>query len=289
VKSRPEPGLWLEEIPSRYWINDVLIRVSSAPASVVPTSTSKSGTSGRARPYPFPWAIGHEFVGRIEAVGSNVADFFPGDIVSGEGHVVCGDAQLLRRPARHLCARTTASVSTAWAHSPNTSPSHDESVATPKASISMWRPFRPLRQRRPTARSFPVLGEDVLITGAGPIGSWPPPLPPTQARDTRHHRPQPLSPRAAKKLGVTHAVDVARQTLAEVQKALGMTEGSTSASKCPAARRLPRHARRMSHGARIAMLGIPAAEMSIDWRTVIFNMLTIRASTAAKCMRPGTR
>jgi len=280
VKSRKQPGLWLEEVDApRIGINDVLIRVRR---------TGICGTDlhiyrwddWAQRTIPVPLVIGHEFVGEIVEVGSNVADFYPGDIVSGEGHVVCGRCRNCLAGRRHLCARTQGvgvnrpgafaeyialPMTNVWRHHP--------SVVLDVAAI-----FDPFGNAVHTALSFPVLGEDVLITGAGPIGLM-------AAAVARHAGARfvvitdmnPHRLELGKKMGVTVALDVRQGTLAEVQKQLGMTEGfdvGLEMSGNPAAFR--DMIANMSHGAKIAMLGIPEGEMPIDWRTVVFNMLTLK-------------
>jgi threonine 3-dehydrogenase len=228
---------------------------------------------------PVPLIIGHEFVGEVAEVGSNVADFFPGDIVSGEGHVVCGRCRNCLAGRRHLCAKTEGvGVSRAGAFA--------EYISLPMTNI--WRHhepvnrdvaaiFDPFGNAVHTALSFPVLGEDVLITGAGPIGIM-------AAAVVRHAGARyvvitdvnPYRLDLAKKMDVTVALDAREGSLADVQKQLGMREGfdvGLEMSGNPAAFREMRA--NMSHGAKIAMLGIPEGEMAMDWRTVIFNMLTI--------------
>jgi threonine 3-dehydrogenase len=280
VKSRREPGLWLEDIDKpKIGINDVLIRV---------LKTGICGTDVHIyrwdewaqKTIPVPMAIGHEFVGKIVEVGSNVADFFPGDIVSGEGHVVCGRCRNCFAGRRHLCAHTQGV-------GVNRPGAFAEYIALPMTNI--WRHhenvdldvagiFDPFGNAVHTALSFPVLGEDVLITGAGPIGIMAAAV--AKHAGTRYTVITDINParlELACKMGVTLAVDVRHQKLADVQKQLGMTEGfdvGLEMSGSPAAFR--DMLANMSHGAKIAMLGIPAQEMSIDWRTVIFNMLTIK-------------
>ncbi len=280
VKSRREPGLWLEdvEVPP-IGINDVLIRVHS---------TGICGTDlhiyqwdeWAQRTIPVPMAIGHEFVGEIAAVGTNVADFYPGDIVSGEGHVVCGRCRNCLAGRRHLCART-AGVGV------NRPGAFAEFIALPMTNIWRHHPsvdrdiaaiFDPFGNAVHTALSFPVLGEDVLITGAGPIGLMAAAV--VRHAGARYVVTTDLNPyrlALAKQMGVTVGLNPQEGNLRDVQKQLGMTEGfdvGLEMSGNPSAFR--DMLANMSHGAKIAMLGIPASEMSIDWHTVIFNMLTIK-------------
>jgi threonine 3-dehydrogenase len=229
---------------------------------------------------PVPMTIGHEFVGRIVETGSNVVDFFPGDLVSGEGHVVCGRCRNCLAGRRNLCAHTQGvGVNRPGAFAeyialPMTNIwRHHESVPLDVAAI-----FDPFGNAVHTALSFPVLGEDVLVTGAGPIGIMAAAVARhAGARYTVITDVNPYRLALARKLGVTLAVDVRETSLPDVQKQLGMTEGfdvGLEMSGSPAAFR--DMIANMSHGARVAMLGIPSEEISIDWHTVIFNMLTIK-------------
>jgi len=280
VKSRREPGLWLEEIdPPRIGINDVLIRVLRTGICGTDVHIYKWDEWAQ-KTIPVPMAIGHEFVGRIVETGSNVADFFPGDIVSGEGHVVCGRCRNCLAGRRHLCAHTLGvGVNRPGAFAeyialPMTNLwRHHESVALDVAAI-----FDPFGNAVHTALSFPVLGEDVLVTGAGPIGIMAAAVAVhAGARYTVITDINPYRLDLARKMKVTRAVDIRDSNLPKIQKELGMTEGfdvGLEMSGNPAAFR--DMLANMSHGARIAMLGIPSGPMAIDWHTVIFNMLTIK-------------
>ena len=280
VKSQAARGLWLEDIPEpTYGINDVLVRVRYAGICGTDVHIYKWDEWAQAT-IQVPMAIGHEFVGRIVEVGSNVADFFPGDTVSGEGHVVCGRCRNCLAGRRHLCAKARGvGVNRAGAFA--------EYIALPMANI--WRHhesvpldvaaiFDPFGNAVHTALSFPVLGEDVLITGAGPIGIM-------AAAVARHAGARytvitdinPYRLELARKLGVTLAVDANRTKLSEVQKQLGMSEGfDVGLEMSGTAAAFRDMLENMSHGAKIAMLGIPIAEVAIDWRTVIFRMLTVK-------------
>ena len=225
-------------------------------------------------------AIGHEFVGRIQAVGENVAGFAPGELVSGEGHVVCGRCRNCLAGRRHLCAHTQGvGVNRAGAFA--------EYIALPMTNI--WRHhdtvpldiaaiFDPFGNAVHTALSFPLLGEDVLVTGAGPIGIMAAAVANhAGARFTVITDVNPYRLDLARKLGVSRAVNVTEAKLSDVQKQLGMTEGfdvGLEMSGNPSAFR--DMLANMSHGAKIAMLGIPSEPMAIDWNTVIFSMLTIK-------------
>jgi threonine 3-dehydrogenase len=280
VKSKREPGLWLEDVEKpQPGINDVLIRVKRAGICGTDVHIYKWDDWAQ-RTIPVPMAIGHEFVGEIVEVGSNVNDFHPGDIVSGEGHVVCGRCRNCLAGRRHLCAHTmgvgvnrpgafaeyiTLPMTNIWRHAP--------SIDLDIAAI-----FDPFGNAVHTALSFPVLGEDVLVTGAGPIG--------LMAAAVAHHAGaryvvvtdmNPFRLELAKKMGATIALDVSKGNLGDVQKELGMTEGFDIGLEMSGNGQAFRDMlTNMSHGAKIAMLGIPDKEMSIDWRTVVFNMLTIK-------------
>lgn len=280
VKARAERGLWLEDVPEPdYGINDVLIRVRR---------TGICGTDVHIYQWdewaqqtiPVPMVIGHEFVGEIAAVGSNVSDFKVGDLVSGEGHVTCGRCRNCLAGRRHLCANTSGV-------GVNRPGAFAEYIALPMTNI--WRHhagvpeeiaaiFDPFGNAVHTALAFPVLGEDVLISGAGPIGLMAIPI--VRHAGARYVVATDLNPfrlELARKMGATLAVDPRETPVAEVQKQLGMQEGfdvglEMSGSRAAFVEMLDN----MAHGGKIAMLGIPARPMEIDWRKVIFNMLTIR-------------
>jgi threonine 3-dehydrogenase len=280
VKSRREAGLWLEEIePPKIGISDVLIEVLRTGICGTDVHIYKWDDWAQ-RTIPVPMAIGHEFVGKIVEVGSNVNDFFPGDIVSGEGHVVCGRCRNCLAGRRHLCAHTQGV-------GVNRPGAFAEYIALPMTNI--WRHhegidldiaaiFDPFGNAVHTALSFPVLGEDVLITGAGPIGIMAAGVVQhAGARFTVITDVNPYRLELARKMGVTMAVNVHDVKLDAVQRQLGMTEGfdvGLEMSGNPSGFR--DMIANMSHGAKIAMLGIPSEDMTIDWRTVIFNMLTIK-------------
>jgi threonine 3-dehydrogenase len=266
VKSRREEGLWLEDIEvPKIGINDVLIKVLRTGICGTDVHIYK-WDSWAQQTIPVPMAIGHEFVGRIVEVGSNVADFFPGDIVSGEGHVVCGRCRncFAGRPGA-FAEYIALPMTNIWRH--------HEGVPLDVAAI-----FDPFGNAVHTALSFPVLGEDVLITGAGPIGIMAAAVAVhAGARYTVITDVNPYRLALAGKMGVTRAVNVRESKLPDVQKELGMSEGfdvGLEMSGSPAGFR--DMIANMSHGAKIAMLGIPSEEMAIDWRAVIFHMLTIK-------------
>jgi threonine 3-dehydrogenase len=280
VKSRPEPGLWLEDVPEpEHGINDVLIRVRRTGICGTDVHIERWDPWAQ-RTIPVPLVIGHEFVGEVVAVGSNVSDFHPGDLVSGEGHVVCGRCRNCMAGRRHLCAHSQGvGVSRPGAFA--------ELIALPMTNIWHHWPgidedvaaiFDPFGNAVHTALAFPVLGEDVLITGAGPIGCMAAAV--VRHAGARHvivSDPNPCRRALAERLGATLAVDPGARGLDEVQGDLGMTEGFDVAlemSGSPAA--LHQMIASMSHGGRIAVLGIPTEEIAIDWTQIVFNMLTLR-------------
>jgi len=280
VKSKEEPGLWLEEVDlPRTGINDVLIRVLRTGICGTDLHIYKWDDWAQ-KTIPVPMVIGHEFVGEIVQVGSNVADFHPGDIVSGEGHVVCGRCRNCFAGRRHLCAHTRGV-------GVNRSGAFAEFIALPMTNLWRHHPgvdldiaaiFDPFGNAVHTALTFPVLGEDVLITGAGPIGLM-------AAAVVRHAGARyvvitdlnPFRLELAKKMKVTLALNIQEGSLPAVQKQLGMLEGFDvgleMSGNSEAFRGMLAN---MSHGAKIALLGIPQSEMAIDWNTVIFKLLTIK-------------
>jgi len=280
VKSKREPGLWLEDIDvPKIGINDVLIQVLRTGICGTDVHIYKWDDWSQ-KTIPVPMAIGHEFVGRIVETGSNVSDFHVGDIVSGEGHVTCGRCRNCLAGRRHLCAHTLGvGVNRPGAFAeyialPMTNLwHHHASVPLDVAAI-----FDPFGNAVHTALQFPVLGEDVLITGAGPIGIMAAAVVNhAGARFTVITDLNPYRLELARKMGVTRAVNVKGTTLAAVQKELGMTEGfDVGLEMSGNAAAFRDMIANMSHGAKIAMLGIPSGEMAIDWNTIIFNMLTIK-------------
>ena len=280
VKSKAEPGLWLEEIPvPEIGINDVLIRVRKASICGTDVHIMKWDDWAK-RTIRVPMAIGHEFMGEIVAVGSNVNDFQPGQMVSGEGHVVCGRCRNCLAGRRHLCAHTSGV-------GVNRPGAFAEYISLPMQNVWVHRKsidpeiaciFDPFGNAVHTALAWHVLGEDVLITGAGPIGIMAAAVAVHAA--ARHVVITDLNPYRldlARKVGVSLAVDPREKSLAAVQKELGLTEGFDigleMSGNASAFRDMLAN---MAHGGKIAMLGIPPNEIAIDWNTVIFNMLTIK-------------
>ncbi|MGA2751137.1 MAG: L-threonine 3-dehydrogenase [Verrucomicrobiota bacterium] len=279
VKSKAERGLWLQEVPEpKVGPNDVLIRVDRTGICGTDLHIYKWDRWAQ-KTIPVPMVVGHEFVGEIVEAGSNVKDFFPGQMVSGEGHVVCGHCRNCLAGRRHLCADTKGI-------GVNRPGAFAEYLALPMTNVWLHNGvdpdiaaiFDPFGNAAHTALSFPVLGEDVLITGAGPIGIMAAAI----ARhagaryvvitDVNEYRLE-----LARKMGVTLAVNTAKENLKDVQKKLGMKEGfdvGLEMSGHPGA--FHDMIDNMCHGGKIAMLGIPSEPMAIDWNKVVFSMLTIK-------------
>jgi threonine 3-dehydrogenase len=280
VKKKAAEGLWLEDIPRpTIGINDVLIKVLRTGICGTDLHIYKWDAWAQ-RTIPVPMAVGHEFVGQIVEVGANVKDFHIGEVVSGEGHVVCGRCRNCLAGRRHLCKDTqgvgvnrpgafaeylSLPMSNVWVHDPS----------IPRDIQSIFDPFGNAVH---TALSFDVLGEDVLVTGAGPIGCMATAVVRhAGARNVVVTDVNPFRLELARKMGATLAIDPRSMTLAEVQKKLGMREGfdvGLEMSGNPAGFR--DLLSNMAHGGKIAILGIPEKEFAIDWNIVIFNMLNLK-------------
>ncbi|WP_428242893.1 L-threonine 3-dehydrogenase [Gynuella sp.] len=280
VKKEAAEGLWLENVPEpKPGINDVLIKVDRT--AICGTDMHIWNWDAWAqKTIPVPMIVGHEFVGEIVEVGSNVNDFRPGQLVSGEGHVVCGRCRNCMAGRRHLCADTSGI-------GVNRPGAFAEYVVLPMANVWEHRPdidrdvaaiFDPFGNAVHTALSFPLLGEDVLITGAGPIGIMAVAV--CRHAGARHVVITDINPdrlKLAENMGATRGIDVRTESISEVQAQLGMKEGfdvGLEMSGNPSA--FKDLLKVMCHGGKIAMLGIPPEEVAIDWNTVIFNMLTIK-------------
>ncbi len=280
LKARKETGLWMADvsIPS-IGIDDVLIKVLRT--GICGTDIHIYNWDAWAqKTIPVPMVVGHEFVGEIVEVGSNVDAYSVGDIVSGEGHVICGKCRNCMAGRRHLCANTQGvGVNRAGAFADYISlPAsnvweHQIGIDLDVASI-----FDPFGNAVHTALQFDLLGEDVLITGAGPIGIMAIAVAKhAGARFVAVTDVNPYRLELARKMGATLAVDVRSTSIRDAQKQLGMREGfdvGLEMSGNPAAFR--DMLANMAHGGKISMLGIPEKEMAIDWNTVVFNMLTIK-------------
>ncbi len=280
VKARPERGLWLEEVPvPAIGINDVLIKVLKT--AICGTDVHIYQWNEWARQtIPVPMVIGHEFVGVVADLGANVHDFAVGDLVSGEGHVVCGRCRNCLAGRRHLC-RNTSGVGV------NRPGAFAEYLVLPVSNVwycdrdiplEVLACFDPLGNATHTALSFDVLGEDVLITGAGPIGCMAAAI--VRHAGARHVVVTDLNPtrlELARRMGATVALDVREESIEAVQARLGMKEGfdvGLEMSGNPEA--LRSLLANLCHGGKVALLGILPPQVAIDWGQVVFNGLTIK-------------
>ncbi|MDA7815501.1 L-threonine 3-dehydrogenase [Porticoccaceae bacterium] len=280
VKRESEKGLWLEDVAEpEVGINDVLVKINRTAICGTDMHIYNWDSWAQAT-IPVPMVVGHEFVGEIVDVGSNVNDFRAGQIVSGEGHLVCGRCRNCLAGRRHLCAFTSGvGVDRSGAFA--------EYLALPMSNVWEHRPgidldvaalFDPLGNAVHTALQYDLLGEDVLITGAGPIGAMAAAV--CRHAGARHVVITDINPQRlalAKSLGATHTVDVRTENLADVQHQLGMSEGfdiGLEMSGNPSG--FKDLLTNMCHGGKVAMLGIPSEKIAIDWSQVIFNMLTIK-------------
>jgi threonine 3-dehydrogenase len=280
TKAKAGEGLWLEDVPEpEIGINDVLIRVRKT--GICGTDLHIYDWDEWAREtIPVPMVVGHEFVGEVVGFGSNVSDFQVGDLVSGEGHVVCGRCRNCMAGRRHLCAHSIGlGVQRPGAFA--------EYVALPMTNIWHHQPgiddevasiFDPFGNAVHTALSFAVLGEDVLVTGAGPIGCMAAAV--VRHAGARHVVVTDVNEyrlELARRMGATLAVNPRERQLGDVQRELGMKEGFDvgleMSGNSDALRDMIANA---AHGGRIAMLGIPTSEISLDLNPVIFNQLTLR-------------
>ena len=280
VKTGPGPGLELRDVPMpAVGINDILIRVHKT--GICGTDLHiESWDAWAAKTIVPPLVVGHEFVGEIVEVGANVADFAPGDLVSGEGHVVCGRCRHCLAGRRHLCANTiglgvgrdgafaeyvSLPMTNVWHHWPGV----NEEVAAI---------FDPFGNAVHTALAFPVLGEDVLVSGAGPIGLMATAV--ARHAGARHvvvSEPNAYRRELASKMGATLTIDPRERSLESAFDELDMVEGFDVAMEMSGnALALRAAIDAMAHGGGIAILGIPTEEISLDVNKIVFNQLTLR-------------
>ena len=280
VKKKAEQGLWIDEVAiPPVGINDVLIKIKKT--AICGTDVHIYNWDAWAqKTIPVPMVIGHEFVGMVEKVGNNVTDFAPGDIVSGEGHIVCGRCRNCLAGRRHLCMKTSGvGVNRTGAFAEYLCiPMTNVWYADPKIPLDILSVFDPLGNAVHTALSFDVLGEDVLITGAGPIGIMAVAIAKhAGARYVVITDVNPYRLALARTMGATLALDVRTENLQAAQNKLGMKEGfdvGLEMSGNPSA--LRDMIANMCHGGKIALLGILPADTPIDWNTVIFSSLSIK-------------
>ena len=286
VKSRAEPGLWLEEVPvPEVGDDDVLIRVLKT--SICGTDVHIYNWDAWAqKTIPVPMTIGHEFVGVIHELGNHVKGWTKGDLVTVEGHITCGHCRNCLAGRRHLCPNTQGvgvNRPGAWAEFVSI-PQSNLWHADPSIPLDVLSCFDPLGNAVHTALAFDLIGEDVLITGAGPIGCMAVPICHqagarhvviTDVNPYRLEKPDRLA--LATTMGATRVVDVSREKLADVQKEVGMKEGfdvalEMSGNPKAFADILPS----MFYGGKIALLGIMPSNAAIDWNVVVFHSLTLQ-------------
>ncbi|MAI37510.1 MAG: L-threonine 3-dehydrogenase [Alteromonas sp.] len=280
VKAKAERGIWLEDSPKpEVGHNDLLIKIRK---------TAICGTDMHIYNWdewsqntiPVPMVVGHEYVGEVVGMGQEVKGFEIGDRVSGEGHITCGHCRNCRAGRRHLC-RNTEGVGV------NRPGAFAEFLVIPafnafkiphNISDELASIFDPFGNAVHTALSFDLVGEDVLITGAGPIGIMAAAV--AKHVGARHVVITDINPyrlALAEKMGATRAVDVSKEDLKDVMNDLGMTEGfdvGLEMSGVPVA--LRDMLNKMNHGGKVAMLGIPPSDVAIDWNQVIFKGLVIK-------------
>jgi threonine 3-dehydrogenase len=280
VKKYPEPGLWLEEVPiPEPDINDVLIKIKKTAICGTDIHIYKWDEWAQ-KTIPVPMVTGHEYVGEVAAFGSNVHDVEIGDIVSGEGHLVCGHCRNCRAGRRHLCPNTQGvgvnrpGCFADYLCIPVTNVWH----SAPGIPLDIQAIFDPFGNATHTALSFDLLGEDVLITGAGPIGVIASAIAlHAGARNVVITDINPYRLNLAKKMGVTRAVDVSKEKLPDVMKQLEMKEGfdvGLEMSGNPQA--LNSMIEVMFHGGKIALLGLLPSMAGVNWEKIIFNGLNLK-------------
>lgn len=280
VKKYAKVGLWLEDVPEPMpGLNDVKIKI---------TKTSICGTDlhiynwdeWSQETIPVPMTIGHEFVGHIVDFGSNVKGYKIGDLVSGEGHIVCGHCRNCLAGRRHLCIHTEGvGVNRAGAFAEYlVIPSTNVWLCDPKIDENILSSFDPFGNATHTALSFDLVGEDVLITGAGPIGIMACGI--ARHVGARHIVVSDINPyrlALAKKMGASKVVDIRNESIEDAMASLHMKEGfdvglEMSGNESAFNAML----KNMEHGGKIAMLGIQSKNTKIDWNKVIFNGITIK-------------
>jgi len=280
VKAKAEPGIWMEQVPlPEIGPNDVLIKVTKS--AICGTDVHIYNWDQWAQKVvPVPLVTGHEFVGEVAEVGKAVTAYRVGQRVSGEGHIVCGHCRNCRAGRGHLCRNTLGvgvqrpgSFAEYLALPQNNVVPIPEDIPDEIAAI-----FDPLGNAVHTALSFDLIGEDVLVTGAGPIGIMGALV--AQAVGARKVVITDINPvrlDLARKLGVRHVVDASTENLADVMRQEGMTEGFDVGLEMSGSA----HAFRdmidaMNNGGKIAILGIAPTGFEIDWNKVIFKMLTLK-------------
>ncbi|MFE0650459.1 L-threonine 3-dehydrogenase [Streptomyces sp. NPDC059534] len=280
VKLKAEPGLWLTDVPEpETGPGDVLIKVKRT--GICGTDLHIRSWDGWAqKTIATPLTIGHEFVGEVVSVGRDVADIAVGDLVSGEGHLVCGKCRNCLAGRRHLCRATIGlGVGRDGAFA--------EYVALPASNVWVHRVpveldvaaiFDPFGNAVHTALSFPLVGEDVLVTGAGPIGIMAAAVAKhAGARSVMITDVSEERLALARKTGVTLALNVAEHTIADGQRTLGLKEGFDVGLEMSGNPRAMRDmVANMTNGGKIAMLGLPSEDFAVDWAKIVTSMITVK-------------
>ena len=280
VKAKPEPGIWMQQAARpKAGHNDVLIRIRKT--AICGTDVHiYNWDEWSQRTIPVPMTIGHEFVGEVVEVGGEVAGFAPGDRVSGEGHVTCGHCRNCRAGRRHLC-RNTEGVGV------NRPGCFAEYLAIPAVNAfklpdaigdDIAAILDPFGNATHATLSFDLVGEDVLITGAGPIGIMATAIAKhvgarfVVVTDVNDYRLE-----LAASMGATRAINVTRESIDDAMAELGMVEGFDVGLEMSGNMEAFRDMlRTMNHGGRVAVLGIPSEDAAIDWTRVIFKGLTLK-------------
>jgi threonine 3-dehydrogenase len=280
VKARAEPGIWLQDIPEpRPGHNDVLIKVHRS--AICGTDMHIFNWDAWAqKTIPLPMAVGHEYSGEIVEVGVEVRGFKSGDRVSGEGHITCGFCRNCRAGRRHLC-RNTQGVGV------NRPGSFAEYLTIPASNVfklsaaiddEIASILDPFGNATHTALAFNVVGEDVLITGAGPIGIMAVAI--AKHVGARHVVITDINDfrlGLARRMGASRAINVTNESLDEAMRSLGMEEGfDVGFEMSGSPRALQEMLRTMNHGGSVSLLGIPPGETAIDWNQVIFKGLVLK-------------
>ena len=280
AKLHAEPGIWMTDVDvPEYGYNDLLIRIKKTAICGTDVHIYKWDEWSQ-KTIPVPMVVGHEYVGVVEAMGDGVRGFNKGDRVSGEGHITCGHCRNCRAGRRHLCRNAIGvGVNRPGAFAEYlVIPAENAFKLPDDISDDLAAIFDPFGNAVHTALAFDLVGEDVLITGAGPIGI----MAAAVARhvgarhvvitDVNQYRLD-----LATRMGATRAVDVSKEKLTDVMNELGMKEGfdvGLEMSGVPSA--FAQMLETMNHGGKIAMLGIPPQSVAIDWNQVIFKGLTIK-------------
>lgn len=280
VKAKPEPGLWMEHVPvPEPGPSDVLIKVKKSAICGTDVHIWKWDEFS-AKTVPVPMVVGHEFVGHIVDMGPAARKYEIGQRVSGEGHIVCGTCRNCRAGRGHLC-RNTLGVGVQRAGS------FAEYLAIPEGNVvpipddipdEIAAIFDPFGNAVHTALSFDLVGEDVLVTGAGPIGIMGALVAQkVGARKVVITDINPYRLNLARDMGVQHVVDVSQEQLRDVMDEIGMTEGfDVGLEMSGASAAMQQMIARMNNGGKVALLGIAPTEFPVDWNTVIFKMLHIK-------------